>query len=79
MPLNYSIIFEVLIGLIIGYVPRLNAGMGGRPLPFLQWGFPAVPFFILMVAYDETRKWGIRKMRKIRPHEVSWLEKNTFY
>jgi len=79
MAINYAILFEIIIGLVIGYAPKLNDGMGGRPLPFLQWGFPAVPFFIFMVCYDEIRKWGIRKMREIRPHEISWLEKNTFY
>ncbi|CAG9331214.1 unnamed protein product [Blepharisma stoltei] len=76
---NAGMVFETFIALLICYVPGLNSALGGRPLPSLLWGFPAVPFFILLILYDETRKFLLRQERKRHPGRKGWIEKNTFY
>ncbi|CAG9330059.1 unnamed protein product [Blepharisma stoltei] len=78
---NFALCFETLFTLIICYVPGLNSALGGRPLLTLHYGFPAVPAFILLVCYDECRKFLMRiEMAKNKGSgKKGWIEANTFY
>ncbi|CAG9330062.1 unnamed protein product [Blepharisma stoltei] len=79
--LNFSLAFETLFTLLICYVPGLNEALGGRPLLTLHYGFPAAPAFIILVLYDEIRKYLLRKeMIKNKGRGIKgWIEANTFY
>ena len=74
---------EAIIALTIGLVPGIDFTLGGRPLHFLHWFFPAMPSSIMIVLYDETRKAIIRNRsehyKKLGVEKVSWVEANTFY
>ena len=79
----WGLISETVISLMIGFIPGVNVSLGGRPLHFLHWFFPAMPAFILIIIYDETRKLIIRnvnnKHKKLGIDKIGWVELNTLY
>lgn len=79
----YGYLSETILTLLIGFVPGLDVALGGRPLNFLHWYFPALPIFILIIVYEEVRKGIIRKQERIRMEKrnfkVDWVELNTLY
>ncbi len=58
--LIFSVILEFAVALTIIYVPVFQRGFGVRPIKFWHW-LPGVPFGMLIILYDEVRKWLIRK------------------
>lgn len=58
--LNFSLVLEILLSLILVYLPILRSGLDVRPLKFVHW-LPGIPFGMLIVFYDESRKWFIRR------------------
>lgn len=79
----WGLISETVISVMIGFIPGLNVSLGGRPLHFLHWFFPALPIFMLIVTYEEFRKLTMRmvdkKNRKLGITEMGWVERNTVY
>jgi sodium/potassium-transporting ATPase subunit alpha len=72
--LNFGICFETLLGAFFCYCTPLNKPLNTRPLAFLHW-LPALPFSIIILCYDECRKFF---MRTWEPKE-NWLRRNTYY
>ncbi|CAF1209285.1 unnamed protein product [Rotaria magnacalcarata] len=58
--LNMSIVFETVLAILISYTPYINRGLMMYPLK-LHWWFLPLPFTLLVLIYDEWRKWMIRK------------------
>mmetsp|Transcript_19047 Transcript_19047/g.19044 ORF Transcript_19047/g.19044 Transcript_19047/m.19044 type:complete len:589 (+) Transcript_19047:1357-3123(+) len=77
--LIFGLFFETALAMLIIYTPPLNVGLGTRPLAFLHWGFPAAPFFLMFIVFDEIRKGIIRTTRKKNPKERGWVDRNTYY
>jgi hypothetical protein len=70
--MNFSLIFETVLGCVLIYVPFLNPVFLTEPIPFKFW-LCGVPFMIVIFAYDELRKaW-------IRGHRGGWLERTTYW
>ncbi|CAF1043580.1 unnamed protein product [Didymodactylos carnosus] len=67
--LNVSLIFETVLAAAISYTPYLNRGLMMYPLKFHWWLAP-LPFTLLLLIYDEWRKWetwkGLEKSAQIR-------------
>ena len=80
---SWGFLSMISLTIIIGLVPTLSISLGGRPLHFLHWYFPAMPVFVMMVLYDEIRKLIIRNVRKrnleLGIRKVGWVEENTLY
>ncbi|KAI0988439.1 hypothetical protein GJ496_000212, partial [Pomphorhynchus laevis] len=72
MMMNFGLFFETLIAVCLSYTPGLDKGLNMYPLRFTYW-LPAVPFALLILAYDELRKLIIRK----RPN--GWVERESYY
>jgi sodium/potassium-transporting ATPase subunit alpha len=72
-PLNFAMVFEACLAAFFVYTPYLNDALDMFPLR-IEWWLPAIPFAILMFAYDETRKCIIRNLAP-----GSWLERETCY
>jgi hypothetical protein len=70
--MNFSLIFETVLGCVLVYVPFLNPVFTTEPIPFKFW-LCGVPFMIVIFAYDELRKAWIRKNRG------GWLERTTYW
>jgi sodium/potassium-transporting ATPase subunit alpha len=60
MPLNFGIGVEIILCLLIVYVPGLNTVLGARPLSYKYWLMP-LPFCVVLLAIEELRKLVIRK------------------
>ena len=67
----WGIILEFFIGLLLTYIPLFNRTLFTRPLEWPHVFLPAVPFCLVLVLFDECRKW------KIRSDQGGWLEKFT--
>lgn len=58
--LMIALSFEILVALILVYTPALRQAFDVRPLHWSHW-FLSVPFGAFILAYDECRKWFIRR------------------
>ncbi|CAB4062745.1 ATP1A [Lepeophtheirus salmonis] len=70
--LNFSIIFETILIIVIIYIPGLNNGLQFRGENPVSW-FSAIPFMLCLFGYDEIRKAYIRR------HRDSWIEEETAF
>ena len=70
--MNWSLVFETILGAFLCYIPVANIVTDTRPINFVWWT-PAVPFSLAIYAYDELRKGVIRKSPK------GWLQYNTYW
>uniref|UniRef100_A0A8D2B702 Sodium/potassium-transporting ATPase subunit alpha n=1 Tax=Sciurus vulgaris TaxID=55149 RepID=A0A8D2B702_SCIVU len=70
--LIFGILEETLLAAFLSYTPGMDLALRMYPLK-LAWWFCALPYSILIFAYDEIRKFIIRK------HPGGWLEKETYY
>ena len=84
--LNFGLVFETLCAVILCYTPYLNTAIGFRPIRFLHWT-PGVPYSFLTFAFDEIRKWLMRRTSYSETNPVTgqvirvpgWLERNSYY
>jgi len=70
MVLNFSLLFETLLALLVIYLPGAQSGLQLAPLHPLWW-LPGVAFSLVLLGYEELRKAISRK------HEGSWIDKET--
>ena len=70
--MNIALVFETLLAFILIYIPGLNSGLQLGMLHPLMFLCP-MPFVLLMLLYDETRKTIIRK------HPIGWMNTETTF
>jgi len=58
--INWSLIVETMIAIIIIYCPGVQDVLGTVPINGWLW-LPAMPFAVIIMIYDETRKWLLRR------------------
>jgi len=71
--LNFSLLFETLIAVLIIYLPGSTEGLQLAPLWPLWW-LPGFAFSLLLLAYEELRKAIARKHQ-----HTAWIYKETEY
>ncbi|ESN98834.1 hypothetical protein HELRODRAFT_188923 [Helobdella robusta] len=73
--LTFGLFFETTLAAFLSYCPGLDKGLNMYPLKWTWWLVP-LPFSALILAYDEVRKYLLRK----RPvGSGGWLEEETYY
>uniref|UniRef100_A0A8C9UMG4 Sodium/potassium-transporting ATPase subunit alpha n=1 Tax=Spermophilus dauricus TaxID=99837 RepID=A0A8C9UMG4_SPEDA len=70
--LIFGILEETLLATFLSYTPGMDVALRMYPLK-LAWWFCALPYSILVFAYDEIRKLIIRQW------PGGWLERETYY
>jgi len=70
--LNSGLVFETCLAAFMAYCPGLDNGLRMYGLRF-SWWFPALPFSILIFAYDEARRYLLRR------NPNGWVYKETYY
>jgi len=74
-----GLLSETLLCIALAYIPALHTGIGTRDVIFVHW-LPSFPFSICIFLYDETRKYLIRRDRRLYPENgAGWLETYTYY
>mmetsp|Transcript_14683 Transcript_14683/g.59712 ORF Transcript_14683/g.59712 Transcript_14683/m.59712 type:complete len:90 (-) Transcript_14683:381-650(-) len=58
--LNFGLVLETLLAVIIAYVPFIQTIIGTAPIRFVHW-LPGIPFALFELFYDEIRKYLIRR------------------
>jgi magnesium-transporting ATPase (P-type) len=84
--LNIGLVQELILGLILVYVPFANTAFQTTSIEYYMW-FYAIPFALLILAYDELRKYLLRQERsgwtpfgEVTPGDPNtFLEKCTYY
>ncbi|XP_072931788.1 sodium/potassium-transporting ATPase subunit alpha-4-like [Epargyreus clarus] len=69
--LNFSIIVELVLALLVTYTPLCHEVFSTEPLPWHDF-ILAWPFFILMILGDELRRYLIRN------NYSKWIEEETY-
>jgi sodium/potassium-transporting ATPase subunit alpha len=62
----YGIICETCICLLLCYVPGIDSVFGARPLEPLMFGGPGFIFSMMLLMWDEVRKFLIRSTKPTR-------------
>ncbi|CAF0933815.1 unnamed protein product [Brachionus calyciflorus] len=70
--LNFGLLFETAVACFLSYTPGFDRGLNMYPVKFTWW-LAALPFSLLILIYDEIRKYLIRK------YPGSWVEQETYY
>ncbi|KAJ9591140.1 hypothetical protein L9F63_002326 [Diploptera punctata] len=71
-PLNWGIIIQTVIAVCIIYIPGVDTIFHFYPLRWYWW-LLSMPFFLLIILYDEGRRYLIRK------YPGGWVERETYY
>ena len=70
--LNFGLFFETALAAFLSYTPGMDKGLRMYPLK-INWWIPAIPFSVLIFAYDEIRKYLLRR------NPGGWIEQETYY
>jgi sodium/potassium-transporting ATPase subunit alpha len=84
--LNFGLMFELLLCGCLSYAGFMHTIFATQDMRLVHW-FPAMPFAIFIVLFDETRKYIMRSTsRSVINKETGrmirypgWLETNTYY
>lgn len=78
-PLNrvmiYGLVLEICLVVLITQCPGISDVFGGRPLDFWQYGWPAVPWSVGIMLWEESRKLLIRNSIWFEKHVFWWTSK----
>ncbi|XP_069686798.1 sodium/potassium-transporting ATPase subunit alpha-like [Periplaneta americana] len=58
--LNFALVFETLLAAFLSYFPGMKTALKMYPLK-LHWWFLALPWAMIIIIYDETRRYFIRR------------------
>jgi len=71
--LNFGLVFETALAAFLCYCPGMDVALKTYPIKY-NWWFLAIPFSILIWAYDEIRRLFLRKFPP-----GGWVEHETYY
>jgi sodium/potassium-transporting ATPase subunit alpha len=76
----YGFCSEMFLGIALAYFPFMNKAFNTAAIAPVHW-FPAMPFSILILFYDEARKYIIRKDRATNGASgvIGFVETYTYY
>lgn len=55
----FGVLTETILFIFLLYVPGVNSVFGGRPLDFFILGLPGLGFSMLLLLWEESRKFLI--------------------
>lgn len=80
---NYFMVFGwtsmFVLCMCLSYIEPINTVLGTRDLILPHFFLPAVPFGMLMLFYDECRKFLIRHYPTDNIKHANWFERNCCY
>lgn len=80
---NFSLLFgfttEFALTLIVGFANPINVAFNTRPVIFLHYGIPSIPFSIFSLLYEEWRKFMVRNLKSSDKRKPNWFVRNTYW
>ncbi|XP_014477897.1 PREDICTED: sodium/potassium-transporting ATPase subunit alpha-like [Dinoponera quadriceps] len=70
--LNLGLLLEIGLACLVSYAPHMDRVLKTYPLK-AEWWLPGLPYAILILIYEESRKWWIRR------NPSGWWDKETSY
>ncbi|CAG2055170.1 unnamed protein product [Timema podura] len=70
--LNFALVFETCLAICLLYLPAMDTALKMHPLK-IQWWLPGIPWAIILLIFDETRKYFIRRF------PGGFFERETYY
>jgi sodium/potassium-transporting ATPase subunit alpha len=76
--LLFGMFSETCLCLILCYAPGVDLALGTRPLAWIHW-CPSFPYSVCIFLYDETRKYLLRRERRLNPDSIGFVERFSYY
>ena len=73
----YGILTETILFIFLLYVPGVNSVFGGRPLNFFILGIPGLGFSMMLLIWEECRKFLIN--RETETGRPNWWQRNLLW
>lgn len=70
--LNFGLFFETALACVLSYTPGMDKGLRMYPIK-INWWVPAMPFSLMILIYDEVRRFILRR------NPGGWVERETYY
>lgn len=70
--MNFALVFETVLAAFLSYCPGMDVALNMYPIK-ASWWIPPLPFAVLILAYDEARRYFIRK------YPGGWVEEETYF
>jgi len=70
--LTFGLFFETALACFLSYTPGMDKGLKMYPIKF-HWWLPPMPFAVLIIVYDECRRY------RIRHYPGGFTERETYY
>nr|CAD7445113.1 unnamed protein product [Timema bartmani] len=70
--LNFALVFETCLAVCLLYLPAMDTALKMHPLK-IQWWLPGIPWAVILLIFDETRKYFIRRF------PGGFFERETYY
>jgi len=77
--LAFAITTEVALVIIMTFIYPLNVGFGFRDNIFMHYGISALPFAIILLVVDETRKYYIRNLPEDDKGKPHWFTRAALW
>lgn len=72
--INYAIVVEFFLTLLICYAPGIQDGFGTRPVDFIHYGIPGLLFAMVHIISEEIRKTMLRNSSRDKEFKPTWME-----
>jgi sodium/potassium-transporting ATPase subunit alpha len=76
---HFAVTTEILLVIILAYFLPLSTAFGFRDCIYMHFGIPAIPFAILQLLVDETRKFLIRTLPSDENGKPHWFSRAALW
>lgn len=70
--MNFALVFETVLAAFLSYFPGMDVALNMYPIK-ASWWIPPLPFAVIIMVYDEGRRYFIRK------YPGGWVEEETYF
>lgn len=70
--MNFALVFETVLAAFLSYFPGMDVALNMYPIK-LEWWIAPLPFGVIIMIYDEGRRYFIRK------YPGGWVEEETYF
>ncbi|MCB0371038.1 MAG: cation transporting ATPase C-terminal domain-containing protein [Bdellovibrionales bacterium] len=76
---HFALTTEILLILLLAYFEPLSTSFGFRDTIFMHFGMPTIPFTIIILIVDETRKYYVRSLPSDENGKPHWFTRAALW